>query len=66
MRTTLDLDEKLLNTAMIETGLKTKTAVIEMGLRQLLEKAARDRLIALGGTDRRAQAPPRKRTRSQW
>lgn len=47
MRTTLDLDEALLAQALELTGAKTKTEVIEMGLRALLEKEARKRLEAL-------------------
>jgi Arc/MetJ family transcription regulator len=49
MRTTLDLDAELLTEAMKETRAKSKTEVIEMGLRSLLERAARQRLKALYG-----------------
>jgi Arc/MetJ family transcription regulator len=50
MRTTLDLDEELLRQALAATGVRTKTAVIEMGLRALLEREARMRLKALYGS----------------
>jgi Arc/MetJ family transcription regulator len=36
MRTTLNLDESLVRQALRETGAKTKTEVLEMGLRELL------------------------------
>ena len=49
MRTTLDLDADLVDQAMRETNAPTKTAVIEMGLRVLLEREARKRLKALRG-----------------
>ncbi|HEY5955962.1 MAG TPA: type II toxin-antitoxin system VapB family antitoxin [Polyangiaceae bacterium] len=49
MRTTLNLDESLVRQALRETGAKTKTEVLEMGLRELLEKQARLRLRALEG-----------------
>lgn len=49
MRTTLDLDGPLLERALKETGAKTKTEVIEMGLRALLEREARRRIQALCG-----------------
>jgi Arc/MetJ family transcription regulator len=49
MRTTLDLDAELLQRALDETGAKSKTAVIEMGLNALLEREARKRLKALYG-----------------
>ena len=50
MRTTLDLDEELMRKAQSETGAKSKTEVIEMGLRSLLEREARKRLKALYGS----------------
>ena len=49
MRTTLDLDGDLVRRALHETAAKSKTEVIEMGLRALLERAARRRLKALYG-----------------
>lgn len=49
MRTTLDLDAKLLEQALRETAARSKTEVIEMGLRALLEREARKRLKALYG-----------------
>jgi Arc/MetJ family transcription regulator len=62
MRTTLDLDEKLLKTAMTVTKTPTKTAVIERGLRELIAQAARERLASLYGSDPQAKAPPRRRS----
>jgi Arc/MetJ family transcription regulator len=49
MRTTVDLDEDLVRSALSETHARTKTEVIEMGLRALLEREARRRLRALEG-----------------
>ncbi|HJX64671.1 MAG TPA: type II toxin-antitoxin system VapB family antitoxin [Polyangia bacterium] len=49
MRTTVDLDEDLMRSALDETHARTKTDVIEMGLRALLEREARRRLRALEG-----------------
>ena len=49
MRTTLDLDEALIVQALHETGVKSKTELIEMGLRALIERQARKRLKALFG-----------------
>lgn len=49
MRTTLNLDDGLMKQALKETGAPSKTAVIEMGLRLLLEREARRRLKALAG-----------------
>jgi Arc/MetJ family transcription regulator len=61
MRTTLDLDEELVRRALDETGAKSKTEVIEMGLRALLEREARKRLKALYGSGPRLQAARRRR-----
>jgi Arc/MetJ family transcription regulator len=49
MRTTLDLDEELVRRAQQETGARTKTELVERGLRSLLEREARKRLKALYG-----------------
>jgi len=61
MRTTLDLDEELLRRALAETGAKSKTEVLEMGLRALLEREARKRLKALYGEGPALQAVRRRR-----
>ena len=61
MRTTLNIDGDLVASAMRATHASTKTAAIEMGLRELLAKAARERLAELYGSDRAAKAPARRR-----
>lgn len=62
MRTTLDLDAELVERALQETGAKSKTAVIELGLRALLEREARKRLKALFGVGPRIRAVRRPRS----
>jgi len=61
MRSTLNLDDELVEKAMTATGAPTKTAVIELGLREIIAKRARERLAELYGSDRSAKAPPRRR-----
>jgi Arc/MetJ family transcription regulator len=61
MRTTLDLDPDLVQQALRETGAPSKTAVIEMGLRALLEREARKRLKALYGEGPRLRPVRRRR-----
>jgi Arc/MetJ family transcription regulator len=61
MRTTLNIDDDLVARVMRATHAPTKTAAIEMGLRELLAKAARERLAALYGSDPVAKAPARRR-----
>jgi len=63
MKTTIILKDELVREAMAVTGLKEKTAVIHRGLEELINKAARDRLIRLGGSLKTAQAPRRRRVR---
>lgn len=49
-RTTLDINEQLLATAMAVSGLKTKTAVVERALQAFLNQQAQLRLIEELGT----------------
>jgi Arc/MetJ family transcription regulator len=63
MRTTLDIDDELLAAARKAVGVDSKTRVIEMGLRALVEAAARQRLAALHGALPRVKAPTRRRPR---
>lgn len=61
MRTTLDLDEGLVRQAMQETGSRSKTELVERGLRALLEREARKRLKALYGEGPRLLPVRRRR-----
>jgi Arc/MetJ family transcription regulator len=63
MRTTLNLDDKLLETARDYTGIEEKTALIHEALRRLVRHEAGKRLIALGGTMPDAAAAPRRRSK---
>lgn len=61
MRTTVILKDDVLKTATEMTGIKEKTALIHAGLQALIEKKARERLAALGGSDPQAKAGRRRR-----
>ena len=61
MRTTLDIDEELLQEAMRAAEVSTKTAAVRLGLEALIDRAARRRLAALRGTVPEAAAPRRRR-----
>jgi Arc/MetJ family transcription regulator len=63
MRTTINIDDKLLADAQHYTGEREKTKLVHMALRSLIQRHVAKRLIALGGTDPRAKAAPR---RSPW
>ena len=49
MRTTLDLDEKLIAKAMKTTGLNSKTSLIHFALSQLLRRNDINALIGYAG-----------------
>ena len=50
MRTTLALDDKLLEKAQEYTGLKEKSALVREALKALIERESARRLARLGGT----------------
>jgi len=49
-RTNIVLDEKLLEDAMKVTGLKTRRAVVDYALRELLRRESQKRILKLKGT----------------
>ncbi len=61
MRTTLNLDEKLLRDAQRLSGLKGKTSVIHEGLRALIARESARRLAMLGGTQKDLKKVRRRR-----
>ena len=65
MRTTLNLDDALLEEALELTGLDEKTAVIHEGLRALIARERSRRLARLGGTEPQLKAAPRRRVHRQ-
>ena len=50
MRTTLNLDDELIEKARAATGIVEKTALIRAGLEALIARETARRLAALGGT----------------
>lgn len=64
MRTTLDLDDELVEEALRVTGERTKTAVIEAGLRALITRGELLRALdEVGGSYAEASWPGRRRAR---
>jgi len=61
MRTTINLDEQLVEVAQRLTGTQERTALIHDGLRALIARESARRLAKLGGSDRSAKAPRRRR-----
>ncbi|UCC74064.1 MAG: type II toxin-antitoxin system VapB family antitoxin [Gemmatimonadota bacterium] len=61
MRTTLNLDDELLEEAQRLSGLAGKTAVIHAGLRALIARESARRLAALGGSEKTLKPIRRRR-----
>jgi Arc/MetJ family transcription regulator len=61
MRTTLNIDDKVISTASRLTGVHKKTELVRMGLEALIAREAAKKLAGLGGSDRRAHAASRRR-----
>lgn len=62
MRTTLNIDDALLETAREYSGVQEKTALVRMGLEALVQREAARRLAALGGAMPKLKVPPRRRS----
>jgi hypothetical protein len=62
MRTTLIVDEDLLERARKASGIQQKTALVRAGLEALISREAARRLAALGGTEPELKAIPRRRS----
>ena len=62
MRTTVTLDDELVDEARRLTGLDGRSELLREGLRTLVRVESAKRLAALGGTDPDASAAPRRRT----
>jgi Arc/MetJ family transcription regulator len=62
MRTTINLDDRLLTEAQRITGMKERTALIHEGLRALIERESARRLARLGGSEPRLRPVPRRRS----
>ena len=63
MRTTINLDDELVREAQRLTGMEERTALVREALRALIERESARRLARLGGSDRTARAPRRRRAR---
>lgn len=61
MRTTLALDDELLERAQDLTGLQEKSALVREALKALIERESARRLARLGGSQPDLVVPPRRR-----
>jgi len=63
MRTTIHIDDSLLNNAAKLTGVKEKTSLVRLGLEALIAKESARRLANLAGTERQLRPIRRRRSR---
>lgn len=61
MRTTINLDDALLDHAQQLTGLKERSALLREALVALIQRESARRLARLGGTEGKLELPPRRR-----
>lgn len=64
MRTTVTLDDATVARAVELTGVAETSALVRQGLETLIRVETARRLAALGGSDPKASAAPRRRTDS--
>lgn len=61
MRTTINIDDELIEKASELTGIEQKTALVRAGLEALISRASSRRLAELGGTEKRLGPVSRRR-----
>jgi len=62
MKTTLNIEDKLLDRASKLTGIKEKTSLVRLGLEALIAMESSKRLANLGGTEKKLDGIPRRRS----
>ena len=62
MRTTLNIDDDVLEKASRLTGITEKTALVRLGLEALIARESSKRLAQLGGTEKDLRPVPRRRS----
>jgi Arc/MetJ family transcription regulator len=61
MRTTLNIDDTLIEKASELTGIKEKTTLVKLGLEALIARESAKRLAKLGGTEKQLEVIPRRK-----
>ena len=62
MRTTINIEDELIEKASKLTGVREKTALVRLGLKALIAKETSTRLAKLGGTEKQLASISRRRT----
>jgi hypothetical protein len=61
MRTTVTLDDEIVESLRQSTGIRETSALVRQALVEMRQRIAARRLIALGGTMPNLKRPPRRR-----
>lgn len=61
MKTTLNIDDQILEKAALLTGIKEKTSLVRLGLEALIALESSKRLAKLGGSEKELRDIPRRR-----
>lgn len=61
MRTTLNIEDVLIDKAAKLTGVKEKTSLVRMGLEALIARESAMRLAVLGGTEKKLDSIKRRK-----
>ena len=61
MRTTLNIEDNLIDKASKMTGIKEKTTLVKLGLEALIARESGKRLAILGGTQKHLKTIPRRK-----
>jgi len=62
MRTTLNIEDSLIEKASKMTGIKEKTTLVRLGLQALIARESAKRLAKLGGSEKQLRSIPRRGT----
>ena len=62
MRTTLNIEDNLIDQASKMTGIKAKTTLVKLGLEALIARESAKRLAKLGGSEKQLENIPRRRS----
>jgi Arc/MetJ family transcription regulator len=62
MRTTLNIEDSLIDKAAKLTGITEKTSLVRLGLEALIAAESAKMLAKLGGTEKQLRSIPRRRT----
>ena len=62
MRTTINIEDELIDKASKLTGVNEKTSLVRLGLKALIAKESSIRLAKLGGTEKQLAQIPRRQS----